>query len=53
MKLDLSTNLSQVRKDDTESLNKTIEDLQNKHMELLMQVDGVRQKVDAAKVHAI
>ncbi|KAL5251351.1 hypothetical protein ACHWQZ_G016896 [Mnemiopsis leidyi] len=43
----------EVRKDDTEGLNKTIEDLQTRHMELLLQVDGVRQKVDAAKVHAI
>jgi len=43
----------EVRKDDTESLNETIERLQATHMDLLMQVDGVRQKVDAAKVQSI
>eukprot|EP00116_Pleurobrachia_bachei_P009677 sb/3469939/ len=43
----------EVRKDDSESLTTSIENLQRHHMDLLMQVDGVRQKVDAVKVHSM
>ena len=45
--------LYQVRKDDTESLNDEIEQLQGRHAELLMQADGVRDKVDASKVQSL
>lgn len=43
----------EVRKDDTESLNDEIEQLQGRHAELLMQADGVRDKVDASKVQSL
>lgn len=43
----------EVRKDDADSLNECIDRLQGRHMDLLMQIDGVRQKVDASEMHAI